>query len=384
MLTENNVQETHLTLSEYEKMLYDELKRRLEGMGHTTEQAANEAEQMIYERRQEKEQEKEQAQKKKEQYLSAGIDCDLIILNDSVTDAAFDGTIQAETARLGNSKINIGTSKKIFAYANIVQAIEKDNTVQYPPLNNFDKQVYNVVYSLYEGGNVAISFPQIARFIGAVDEIKPTATILTDIIESVEKMIGYIATIDLSEATQKMKLDIRKPILKETLLSGAVCTFILDNRETGGIVLHSTPILARQLLARTKNSNAAAQMLRINKNYMKNIPLNSSKINTTLKGYILERVAEMQSHPQMSHRILVDTIINKLSNTGLEVNTPKDRNRLITKIKKILDGLKTLKQEDKDKNGKIKVTSSKGYVKGYEVVKERNRTIAFDIELNKH
>ena len=100
-------------------------------------------------------------------YNTVGIPTELVTLTDNVSDHAFEGMLNEydlQPVFVGNEKKN-KKSKEVYVYANILKIMENTPTVAYPSLDEFDKEVFHAVLSLYTGGMIAISYEQIARFL---------------------------------------------------------------------------------------------------------------------------------------------------------------------------------------------------------------------------
>ena len=246
-------------------------------------------------------------------YNTVGIPTELVTLTDNVSDHAFEGMLNEydlQPVFVGNEKKN-KKSKEVYVYANILKIMENTPTVAYPSLDEFDKEVFHAVLSLYTGGMIAISYEQIARFLSQKKNKRTESKILEDIEISLDKLTSYRVRIDVfNEAiAYNISMPNDRGEFVDTILSGRICKFILNGHKTGGIILHATPIFYDYVI--WKAHGKSAQIMRTPMQ-MLDVGLNSSKQTITLKYYLAERIRLMESRRSMSRIIRTGTILRKI------------------------------------------------------------------------
>ena len=164
------------------------------------------------------------------------------------------------------------------------------------------------------------------------------------ILQSIDKLMGNIVTIDISDLCQKLKYNGGKPkIIKSPLLPCKYVITAINGQMMDTIYFtDESPLFT---LAVLKNN----QIISYNANLLDAPNINNSELNITVKNYVMNRVQEIKSH-SLNSSLTFSDIFQKC---GIANSDPKTKKRVRDTVFKFLDHL-----------------VSENEIKGYQIIKK--------------
>lgn len=296
-----------------------------------------------------------------EAFHSAGIDAQYVELTDNLTDNAFMGMLHKTNLH----PVLVNKQKNTFIYAHILQEMEKEQSIRLPKLDLLDKLVFQAVLSLHLSGQIAISYTQITKFLTQKDRIPNTSALLQQVKDSVDKMTLMRVEININEEAAAHGIPLPntkiRGVMKDYLLPGKICNFILNEEEVGGVILYGAPVLYDYVIWKANGKNA--QIHRSTPKLL-DTPLNKNAQTLALQGYLKERIDLMQTRKNMSKVIKISTMLARLDSMRIsrlgDEFTSEQKNKQQRNFKvKIIKQTKTV----------LEYWIKEKFIKGYDVKK---------------
>ena len=182
------------------------------------------------------------------------------------------------------------------------------------PNNPFDCLVLNAVISLTKNNpDKAFSAKQVAKFLvyGSDGGAKPSPSLVEDVEATIQKLIVERTSLDWTEhSRQKGLKDGVKHIKGRYMLPADEDKFIVRGRVIEGYSLIATPPLQVYSEAVEHVATVSAKALRISE-------VNLTRQNLIIRDYLIERIEAMKSTEDISRKVLIDAILERLRLTNI-------------------------------------------------------------------
>ena len=230
-------------------------------------------------------------------------------------------------------------------------------------LGRFDNDVANVCISEWEAGNryttPAIIYRAITGKVGRGDA-EPSKNQLTDILNSLKVLMRLQIDYDLSTCCKQLGYNNGKPehlisallpayYLQASTINGKDATVIAFDRES--------PLLQA---AKIKNN----QILSFDSNLLDVPHQQNTRMNISIKFYVLTRVLEVKLHKQLTPTVTFDDVFNKCRITNASRKTKHDAREIVMTLfehlqeKEIIQSFELNKQKNASQNVKFSVSKA--------------------------
>lgn len=231
-----------------------------------------------------------------------------VVPNDKATKIFFNKS-EEKFQRLLNGKRNILVEKKakgkeICSYLTVVSAPSGKE-----PPTEFDRAVLSVCISEWIEGNKITTPAIILRaLIGKVGEvgIRPRADQKSAINNAVDKMLGTIIKIDLTEMLKELNYDAgdKITILQSAVLPCSRVEAIINGQEVDAVIFdRESPFFS--------TAELKSQFIRFDNSLLDVPNQNNTPRIIAIKNYVLLRVMEIKKHKQLQPVLTFDDIFKK-------------------------------------------------------------------------